>query len=50
MLNVNNTDHFEESFKWLSKIKNKELIMDLKWLGEGNTSELIVNKLKLFLS
>ena len=48
MLNVNNTDHFEESFKWLSKIKNKELIMDLKWLGEGNTSELIVNKLKAF--
>lgn len=48
MLNVNDDSTFEESWNWLSKIENKELTMDVKWLGEGNTSELVVEKLKQF--
>lgn len=48
MLNVNDDSKFEESWNWLSKIENKELTMDVKWLGEGNTSELVVEKLKEF--
>lgn len=49
MLDVNNSLKFEDSWIWLSKIESKELTMDVKWLGEGNTSELIFEKLKMFL-
>lgn len=49
MLNVNNDSKFEDSWKWLFKIENKELYMDIKWLGQGNTSKLIIDKLKDFL-
>jgi hypothetical protein len=49
MLDVNSDSKFEESWTWLSRIENKELIMDVKWLGEGNTSELVVSQLKEFL-
>jgi len=50
MLDINNDTKFEESWNWLYKIESKELIMDIKWLGDGNTSDLVVEKLKLFLS
>ena len=50
MLNVNTDDKFEESWNWLSKIENKELTMHVKWLGEGNTSDLVVENLKKFLN
>lgn len=50
MLDVNSDLKFEESWNWLSKIENKELTMDIKWLGEGNTSDLILKMLKSFLS
>lgn len=49
MLDVNTDIKFIESWDWLSKILSKELKMDVKWLGEGKTSELVVNKLKEFL-
>lgn len=49
MLDVNTSLKFEESWEWFSKIEKKELVVDLKWLGEGNTSELIVAKIKEFL-
>ena len=49
MLNVNNDKTFEDSWNWINKIENKELKMEIGWLGEGNTSELIVNELKKFL-
>lgn len=49
MLNVNNDLEFEKSWNWLSKIESSELNMDIKWLGDGNTSELIVNELKEFI-
>lgn len=49
MLNVNNDSKFEDSWFWLSKLENKELSMDVKWLGEGNTSDLVIEKLKNFI-
>ena len=49
MLNVNDDSKFEDSWNWLSKIESKELTMDVKWLGEGNTSKLVVSQLKMFL-
>lgn len=49
MLDVNSDSKFEDSWNWLSKIENKELTMDVKWLGDGNTSDLVVRKLKEFI-
>ena len=49
MLDVNSDSKFEESWIWMSKIESKELTMDVKWLGEGNTSNLVVEKLKKFI-
>ena len=49
MLNVNNDTKFEDSWNWLELIENKELIIDVKWLGNGNTSELVLEKLKEFM-
>ena len=49
MLNVNTNNNFEDSWNWISKIENKELSVDLTWLGDGSTSELVVEKLKEFL-
>lgn len=49
MLNANCLDNIDESFKWLENIENKNIIPDLSWLGEGNTSTLITEKLKDFL-
>jgi UDP-N-acetylglucosamine 2-epimerase (non-hydrolysing) len=50
MLDVNSSSNFEESLEWLSKIENNELTVDLKWLGGGNTSELIIKELNHFLN
>lgn len=49
MLNVNNDLTFKDSWTWLSKLENRELSMDIKWLGEGNTSDLVIEKLKKFI-
>jgi len=49
MLNVNDDSKFEDSWNWLFKIESKELTMDVKWLGDGNTSDLVVEKLKEFM-
>lgn len=50
MLNINTDKVFEESWNWLSKIHNKELIMDIEWLGKGNTSKLVIEILKEYLN
>jgi UDP-N-acetylglucosamine 2-epimerase len=49
MLNVNANSTFENSWKWLSQIKNKELTMDVSWLGNGITSELVIKQIKQFV-
>ena len=49
MLDVNTDQVFGESWNWLNKIHNKDLIMDINWLGKGNTSELIIKHLKNYL-
>jgi UDP-N-acetylglucosamine 2-epimerase (non-hydrolysing) len=48
MLNVNDLSNLEESFVYLENIFNGS-VMGLEWLGEGNTSELVINKLKEYL-
>ena len=49
MLDVNDDLNFEDSWKWLNKIEKKELTMDIKWLGDGNTSEIVIHKIKEFI-
>ena len=52
MLDVNvdvNTEH-DGSFEWLDKYFDGELEVSTEWLGEGNTSDLIIDGLKKFLS
>ena len=49
MLDVNTKTQFEDSWKWIYKLENKELTMNIDWLGKGNTSELIIKELKNYL-
>jgi UDP-N-acetylglucosamine 2-epimerase len=46
---VENENH-EEIFSWIEKIESGELKMETSWLGDGNTSETIINILKQYLS
>ena len=48
MLNVNDLSNSDTSFEYLTKIF-AGLPMSLEWLGEGNTSKLIIRYLKEFL-
>jgi UDP-N-acetylglucosamine 2-epimerase (non-hydrolysing) len=48
MLNANNLSNSDKSFEYLHTIFNG-LPMRLEWLGQGNTSELIIKHLKEFL-
>lgn len=50
MLDVNSNSKFEDSWNWLSKIENKEFKINSNWLGQGNTSELVLKTLKKFLN
>lgn len=45
LLNVNESE-FEESFNWL----NSEYKGTTEWLGEGNTSKLIISEMKKYLN
>jgi hypothetical protein len=49
MLNANDLSNSEKSFEYLKEVFN-ELPMGLEWLGQGNTSELIIKHLKEFLN
>lgn len=49
MLNVNTDREFEKSWEWLSKIHNKDLVINTEWLGKGNTSQLVIEKIKNYL-
>lgn len=50
MLNANDLSNQELSFEYLNNIFDNVISIDTKWLGEGNTSELVVNKLIEFLN
>jgi len=41
--------NFEDIFNWLDKSFNGELEMNTDWLGNGNTSKLIVEKINAFI-
>jgi UDP-N-acetylglucosamine 2-epimerase len=50
MLNVNDLNNQDESFKYLENISNGSLKINTEWLGIGNTSKLITEELKKFLA
>lgn len=50
MLKVKRLKNKDKSFDWLDKVYNKNIKMNTKWLGEGNTSDLIIQKLKEYLN
>ena len=49
MLNVNDLSNLNKSFDYLEDIFSENIKIDVKWLGEGNTSKLVIEKLKEFL-
>ena len=49
MLDVNNLSNEQETFDWLEDIFNNKKIINSDWLGDGKTSDIIINKLKQFL-
>jgi UDP-N-acetylglucosamine 2-epimerase (non-hydrolysing) len=49
MLKVDDLCNKEESFNWIDTHENGKIHIDSKWLGDGKTSELIVEHLKHFL-
>jgi len=50
MLNANNLENTNLSFDYLNNIFNQKISIDTTWMGEGNTSQLIIDKLKEFLN
>lgn len=48
-LNVNSYD-INEIEKCLDWVEDKNIVMNLEWLGAGNTSELVINGIKEFFS
>lgn len=46
----NNETNFENVFNWLDKSFNSELKMNTDWLGNGNTSRLIIEKINEFIN
>jgi UDP-N-acetylglucosamine 2-epimerase (non-hydrolysing) len=50
MLDINNLKNKDESFEWISNYENNNFEIDTKWLGEGNTSDLIINQIHKYLN
>lgn len=50
MLNVNDLCNMEKSFEWIDCYENQKFEIDTKWLGEGNTSDLIINQIHKYLN
>ena len=51
MLDVNRDSkiHFQESWYWVDKVDDGQIKMDVSWLGEGDTSSLVMSHLQKFL-
>lgn len=49
MLKANDLSNKEQSFGFLENILDGSVKINIDWLGEGNTSKIIINKLKDFL-
>jgi UDP-N-acetylglucosamine 2-epimerase (non-hydrolysing) len=43
MLNVNDLSNQEKSFEWMDDYENERLEIDVSWLGDGRTSDAIMN-------
>lgn len=49
MLNVNSEEQFEEADQWLQDHFDGKLDINIEWLGDGNTAQLVVDELDKFL-
>ena len=50
-LDLNNShDGYEHIFEYINNINNKNLKMDVTWLGNGRTSELVIMYIKNFIA
>lgn len=45
-----NENNFEDVFDWINKFITGDLKMGIEWLGNGETSKLVVEKIKDFLN
>lgn len=50
MLNVNDLTNVNETFEYIENIFSQKIDFDISWLGDGNTSKLVIEHLKTFLS
>jgi UDP-N-acetylglucosamine 2-epimerase len=50
LLNVDDLCNVNESYIYLNNIFENILTFDVSWLGDGNTSDLIINELNKFLN
>lgn len=48
-INVEEMDNPAQIFEWLENIETKQIKMNASWLGDGNTSKLIVSEINMFL-
>ena len=48
MLNVNDLSNRDESFQYLKNMFSGTIKCNVEWLGNGKTSEMIIDKLKLY--
>jgi UDP-N-acetylglucosamine 2-epimerase len=49
MLECNHLENIEDTFNWISQIKNNKINMDVSWLGDGTCSDLIIKHLQNYL-
>lgn len=50
MLNANTLENSSQSFNYVDNVLNGNIMMDTTWMGEGKTSDLVIEKLQEFFS
>jgi hypothetical protein len=49
MLSVNDLSNAVETVEYIDNIISNKLEFDITWMGDGNTSKLVIEHLKSFL-
>jgi UDP-N-acetylglucosamine 2-epimerase len=50
MLNANSLENLESSFNYIDNIINGNILMKTDWMGDGNTSDIVIEKLQTFFN
>ena len=50
MLNVNDLNNEYMSYEYIENIINKKIVINTDWLGNGNTSKMVIENLKIFFN